>query len=218
MATLVFPDPRTATSEGLVAVGGNLRVSTLLRAYRAGIFPWPVQEGRPLLWFSPEERGVLEFDRLRIPRSLVKEQVRTPFTFSIDRDFEGVINGCATMVRNGEVDTWITNQMIEAYVEFHRQGYAHSVEAWHDGVLVGGLYGVSVDGAFAGESMFSRESGASKLALLHLVDYLRDRGLEWIDTQTASPLMTMLGGRTIPRDEFLDRLAETRSRGLTLFE
>jgi leucyl/phenylalanyl-tRNA--protein transferase len=213
-----FPDPRTATSEGLVAVGGNLKVETLLAAYRVGIFPWPVAENKPILWFSPEERGVLEFDHLRIPRSLVKERARSSLRFTIDQDFKGVINNCAGMVRDGVVDTWITQAMVNAYIEFHNQGYAHSVEAWEGDALVGGLYGVAVDGAFAGESMFSTQPGASKLALLYLIDYLKERGLGWIDIQTLSPLMSMLGGRTISRDEFLERLALTHEKNLMLFD
>jgi leucyl/phenylalanyl-tRNA--protein transferase len=213
-----FPDPRTATSEGLVAVGGNLKVETLLAAYRAGIFPWPVAENKPILWFSPEERGILEFDHLRIPRSLAKERSRSSLRYTIDRDFAGVVTNCAGMVRDGVVDTWITRAMIDAYTEFHAEGYAHSVEAWEGDTLVGGLYGVAVDGVFAGESMFSHRSGASKLALLHLVDHLKERGLGWIDIQTLSPLMEMIGGRTIPRDEFLERLARTQKENLTLFD
>jgi leucyl/phenylalanyl-tRNA---protein transferase len=215
---LKFPDPRSATSEGLVAVGGNLKVETLLAAYRVGIFPWPTAENKPILWFSPEERGVLEFEQIRIPRSLAKERSRSSLRFTIDQNFTGVISRCAGMVRDGVVDTWITQAMVNAYIEFHKEGYAHSVEAWEGETLVGGLYGVAVDGAFAGESMFSSQSGASKLALLHLIDHLKERGLGWIDIQTLSPLMAMLGGRTISRDEFLERLARTHEQNLRLFD
>ena len=216
MALIRFPDPRDAGDDGLVAVGGNLRTETLLAAYRQGIFPWPI-EGWPLTWFSPKERAVLLFDELHVPRSLARERRRTNFRFTIDRDFRGVIESCARIERPHERGTWITRQMIEAYCELHARGHAHSVEAWEEEELVGGLYGVDAGGAFAGESMFYRRPNASKLALLFLVDYLRGRGLDWLDIQMLTPHMEALGAREIERESFLERLAETRGRGLQLF-
>lgn len=211
-----FPDPRTASPEGIVAVGGDLDPTTILAAYRAGIFPWPV-EGCPLLWFSPAQRAVLEFERLRVPRSLAQARRRGRFWFSFDRAFEAVIRGCAETPRPGQRGTWITPGIILGYTRLHAQGRAHSVEAWEGDRLVGGVYGVDVDGAFSAESMFYRETNASKLALLELVDRLRAGGLEWMDIEVLTPHMERLGAREIPREEFLERLARTRARGLKVW-
>ncbi|HEV2708115.1 MAG TPA: leucyl/phenylalanyl-tRNA--protein transferase [Pyrinomonadaceae bacterium] len=217
MALIRFPDPRDATPEGLVAIGGNLRPPTLLEAYRRGIFPWPI-EGYPLTWFSPAERALLVFADLHIPRSLARERRRTTLRFTIDADFASVIRACATAFRPGEEGTWINDAMIDAYCELHRRGHAHSVEAWDErGTLVGGIYGVDADGAFAGESMFYTRPNASKLALLHLVEHLSARGLDWMDIQVLTPHMERLGAKNVPREAFLERLAETRRRGLKLF-
>lgn len=217
MPLLRFPDPRDSTPEGIVAVGGNLEPQNLLQAYRAGIFPWPI-EGWPLAWFCPPERAILNFDQLHTPRSLARERKRAKFRFSIDRNFRGVIEACSGITRAGEAGTWITPQMIHAYTELHRLSRAHSVEAWEGDELVGGLYGVDADGAFAGESMFYLRPNASKLALLHLLEHLRRRGLDWIDIQVMTPHMEMLGAELISRDQFLNKLAATRARGLKLFD
>ncbi|HEY0080633.1 MAG TPA: leucyl/phenylalanyl-tRNA--protein transferase [Pyrinomonadaceae bacterium] len=211
-----FPDPRSATEEGLVAAGGSLDIETLLEAYRRGIFPWPI-EGYPLLWFSPPERGVLEFKDLHVSRSLSKARRQTTLRFTFDAAFDRVIRACARAQRPDAGGTWITPQMIRAYCEFHRAGRAHSVEAWQGDELVGGLYGVDADGAFAGESMFYTQPNASKLALLHLVEHLRARGLDWLDIQVMTPHMQALGAKLIPRDAFLQKLAHTRARKLRLF-
>ncbi|MGH7786445.1 MAG: leucyl/phenylalanyl-tRNA--protein transferase [Candidatus Binatia bacterium] len=217
MAIIQFPDPRTASPEGIVAIGGDLHPESVLAAYRQGIFPWPVEK-LPLLWFCPAERGVLDFAALHVPRSLARARRQTTLRFTIDRNFPGVIRGCAATPRPGQQGTWITPAVIAAYVRLHDLGVSHSVEAWDGDELVGGSYGVDVDGAFAAESMFYRRPNASKLALLHLIDYLRRRGLDWIDVQTLTPHMKRLGARLVPRDEFLDRLQRTRARGLRLFE
>ena len=206
----------STTREDIVAVGDDLRPETLLAAYRRGIFPWPV-EGLPLLWFSPVERAVLDFDRVHVPRSLARARRRTPLRFTIDADFPAVLRSCAGAPRPGQDGTWITPAISAAYLRLHRLGHAHSVEAWRDGRLVGGLYGVDVDGAFGGESMFHAEPNASKLVLLFLVDHLRARGLEYLDVQVMTPHLERLGAHTMPRDAFLDRLAATRARGLVLF-
>ncbi len=216
MPVVEFPDPRSANSEGIVAVGGDLHPDTLRLAYRQGIFPWPV-EGLPLLWFSPAERAVLEFAELHIPRSLVRARRRTGLRFSVDRAFAEVIGACAETPRPGQDGTWITPQVRHAYVRLHRLGMAHSAEAWDAGRLVGGVYGVDVDGAFAAESMFYRQPDASKLALLHLIAHLQGRGLDWIDIQVLTPHLARLGAKTIERDAFLSKLRRTRERGLRLF-
>ena len=211
-----FPDPREATPEGIVAVGGRPEPALLEEAYARGIFPWPI-EGYPLLWFSPPERGLLFFDELHVPRSLARERRRTRLTFTIDRAFDRVIRACRTVVRAHEKGTWITPEMVRGYREFHRRGRAHSVEAWEEGELVGGLYGVDAGGAFAGESMFHLRPNASKLALLFLIEHLRARGLSWLDIQVLTPHTEALGARLVPREEFLELLARARRRGLKLF-
>ncbi len=216
MADWKFPDPREATEDGIVAVGGRPEPALLEEAYGRGIFPWPV-EGYPLLWFSPPERALLFFDELHLPRSLARERRRTSLTFTIDRAFERVIRACAEVPRAHEQGTWITPWMIRGYCEFHRRGRAHSVEAWEGEELVGGVYGVDAGGAFAGESMFRLRPNASKLALLSLIDHLRARGLHWLDVQVMTPHMEALGARPVPREEFLQLLADTRARGLKLF-
>lgn len=214
-----FPDPRTANADGLVAIGGDLTIPTLLAAYRTGIFPWPDPDYPDILWASPLERGVLEFDSLHVPRSLRKERDRSTWRFTIDRAFEQVIDACAEATRQPGRDlTWIIPEMRSAYIAFHRAGYAHSVEVWEGEELVGGLYGVAVDGVYAGESMFHRRPNASKLALLHLIDHLRSRGSHWIDIQMITPHMVTLGARPVPRDEFLVMLEKARTPERALFD
>jgi leucyl/phenylalanyl-tRNA---protein transferase len=212
-----FPDPRHASPEGIVAVGGDLEVETLVTAYRQGIFPWPV-EGLPLLWFSPPERGVLEFAELHVSRSLARARRQTRLRLTLDRAFSAVVAACATTPRPGERGTWITAEIQQAYTRLHRVGIAHSVEAWDADELVGGVYGVCVDGAFAAESMFHRQDNASKLALLHLVDHLAGAGLDWLDIQVLTPHLARLGAKAIDRELFLHKLRGTRARGLRPFD
>ncbi|MBA3320751.1 MAG: leucyl/phenylalanyl-tRNA--protein transferase [Pyrinomonadaceae bacterium] len=216
MSLIQFPDPRDAY-EDIVVLGGALTAENLLGAYRRGIFPWPI-EGWPLTWFCPAERAILEFENLHVPRSLIKERRSAKFRFTINQDFSSVIRHCARVKRKDEMGTWITTPMIRAYCELHRLGHAHSIEAWAGDHLAGGLYGVDAGGAFAGESMFYLRPHASKLALLHLIEHLRERGAEWLDVQVMTPHMATLGAKLITRDEFLDKLAATRARGLRLFE
>ena len=211
-----FPDPRTASPEGIVALGGTLSTENLLRAYRRGIFPWPI-EGLPLPWFCPPERAILEFKDLHVPRSLRHARNRSRLHFSINRAFPSVIRACAQALRAGETGTWITPQIIRAYCELNQLGYAHSVEAWEDEELVGGIYGVETDGAFGGESMFYTRPNASKLALLFLIEHLQSRSLDWMDIQMMTPHMAALGAKLLTRDEFLEKLAQTRARHLNLF-
>jgi leucyl/phenylalanyl-tRNA--protein transferase len=211
-----FPDPRTANSDGVVAVGGDLHPESLMLAYRQGIFPWPV-EGLPLLWFCPAERAVLDFADLHVPRSLSRARRACAWRFTIDAAFPHVIRACAQVLRPGQEGTWITPEVIQAYVRLHRLGFSHSIEVWDGDRLIGGIYGVDVDGAFAAESMFYLRPNASKLALLYLVDRLASRGLDWMDVQVRTPHIERLGARTISRNDFLDRLQQTRKRGLRLF-
>ncbi len=204
------------TQDDIVAVGGDLEPATLLAAYRRGVFPWPV-EGLPLLWFCPRERALLDFRDLHLGRSLARARRRTTLRFTLDAAFAHVIEACASTPRPDQDGTWITPAMRAAYLRLHLAGAAHSVEAWQGETLVAGVYGVDADGAFAAESMFHRETDASKLALLHLIDHLGRRGLDWLDVQVMTPHLARLGARAIPRPTFLARLAGTRARGLRLF-
>ncbi len=210
-------DPRQAGDQEVVGVGDDLSVEALAWAYRHGIFPWPMP-GRPLLWFCPPQRAVLDFARLHVPRRLARRRRHTDLIVTIDRDFPAVIAACRRAPRPGQDGTWITPPLMRAYVALHQAGYAHSVEAWDDGArLVGGLYGVSVDGHFAGESMFHLVPDASKMALLHLIDHLKARGLDWMDIQMMTPHMAALGATLLPRDAYLDRLELSAAKGLTPF-
>ena len=211
----LFPDPRRARYD-VVAIGEDLRPETLMEAYRSGIFPWPTDEA-PLPWFSPHRRAVLFFDEIHISRSLARARRAHTFRMTIDADFRGVIARCAEMPRPDQDGTWIFPEIIDAYAALHDLGHAHSAEAWDGAELVGGIYGVDMGGAFGGESMFYAKPNASKLALLHLVDHLRNRGLGWMDIQVMTPHMEALGAREIPRSEFLDLLKETQERKLVLF-
>lgn len=190
--------------QSLVAVGGDLSTERLLLAYRQGIFPWFVEDEQ-IYWWSPDPRTVLFPGRFKVSRSLRKSVRNSGFSVTFDRDFETTIRNCATTLRPNETDvqTWITQGMIEAYCELHRLGYAHSVETWHGGRLVGGLYGVSLGKVFFGESMYFKRTDASKVALLHLVRHLQESEFEIIDCQVSTPLLLGLGAEEIPRIEFL---------------
>jgi leucyl/phenylalanyl-tRNA--protein transferase len=230
MSSAKFPDPQTHEfpewvlfddyfyyAKDIVCFGAELSIANLRNAYRAGIFPWHI-EGLPLPWYCPEKRAVLEFAELHIPKSLGKERRRNKLTFTIDNDFRRVIEACAGAIRAGEAGTWITPDFVNAYTKLHDKGMAHSVEAWDkDGALVGGLYGVDAGGVFCGESMFHKTSNASKLALLHLIEHLDDRGATWIDVQVMTPHFEMLGAKEISRRAFLRKLKETQTKGVNLF-
>lgn len=208
----IFPDPRYFPGvEGVVYVGADLEVKTLVQAYRLGIFPWPV-EGYPLLWHCPDPRGILDFDKLHIPKSLKRFLKKSPYTITFNRTFRDVIENCALQPRKGQDGTWILPSFIPAYTKFHRAGYAHSIECWQGERLVGGLYGVFVGGVFSGESMFHVEPNASKLCLIALVERLKAFGFTWMDIQMVTPVTKLLGGDYISREVFLDRLEELRKR------
>ena len=191
---------------GLLAAGGDLSLQSLLQAYRRGVFPWFGEED-PILWWSPDPRMVLFPDELHLTRSLRKTLRAQTFEVSADREFVQVINACGGP-RDGETGTWITDQMVAAYTELHRAGHAHSIEIWIDGKLAGGLYGVAVGRAFFGESMFTRVSNASKIALVALVRQLHAWGFGIIDCQMRTQHLATFGAREIPRPEFAQRLSE----------
>jgi len=204
-----FPPIAAALAEpnGLLAAGGDLSPDRLLAGYRHGIFPW-YSEGQPILWWSPDPRMVLFVDEVRVTRSLAKRIRSGTFEVRVDSAFRDVIEACAEAPREGQRGTWITPEIIGAYCELHRRGYAHSVESWRDGQLVGGLYGLALGRVFFGESMFARESDASKVALVHLAAILRHLGVPIVDCQQETAHLAGLGARPIPRERFAAHLAE----------
>lgn len=201
---LLFPPPELA-EDGLLAVGGDLSSDRLLLAYSLGIFPW-YDEGLPILWHSPDPRLVLHAAELHVPRSLERTLRRGTFRITFDAAFGQVVDACAAAPRQGQDGTWITAEMRRAYKRLHRLGYAHSAEAWREGRLAGGLYGVSLGGVFFGESMFAREPDASKAAFVSLVRQLRLWGIELIDCQVATEHLERFGAREWPRVDFLAEL------------
>ncbi|MCB0515961.1 MAG: leucyl/phenylalanyl-tRNA--protein transferase [Bacteroidetes bacterium] len=206
---LIFPALHTATPDGLLAIGGDLRPQRLLLAYRSGIFPW-FNDDEPILWWSPDPRCVLYPTQMYISKSLAKVIRQEQFFCTFDQDFETVIRSCSRIKRKGEHGTWITEDMFEAYVALHRLGYAHSVEVWaqDSGKLVGGLYGVSVGSVFAGESMFSRVSNASKVALAFLCKKVQKKNFAFVDCQIYNPHLGSLGAVEITRADFAAHLAK----------
>ena len=211
-----FLPPELATPEGIVALGGPLDLETLRSAYQKGIFPWP-HEGYPLLWFHPDPRAILDFSELHIPERLRRRQRKLALRFTIDQDFDRVIDACRNAPRPGQEGTWITAKMVKAYKQLHRAGDAHSIEAWDEtDTLVGGLYGVTAGGVFSGESMFHTVSDVSKLCVLFLVEQLREHGATWMDIQTMTPHFALLGAREVSRAEFMARLKKTQEEGFAV--
>lgn len=204
---IAFPDPSEAEADGLLAVGGDLTPERVLTGYAMGIFPWP-HEGWPLMWFSPDPRMVLFPDELKLQRSLRQTIRKEPFEITFDTDFARVIDACKDIPRAGQEGTWITPDMLKSYTRLFELGFAHSVEAWHDGELVGGLYGVSLGAGFFGESMFALEDDASKVAFAAFVHQLKLWGFQFIDAQVHTHHLERFGARMIPRDEYLLALAE----------
>ncbi len=203
-----FPPLETALVEpnGLLAASPDLSPTRLLAAYRHGIFPW-YSEDQPVLWWSPDPRMVLFVDEFRMSRSLRKVVKQERFEIRVDSAFGDVIEACASVPRRGQLGTWITPQIVDAYAELHAHGHAHSVESWRAGQLVGGLYGVAIGRMFFGESMFAHEADASKVALAHLVAMLRRNGFPMIDCQQETAHLASFGARPIPRRAFAERLA-----------
>ena len=225
-----FPDPRTYRypewvsigdylfrSHDVVAFGTKLTVENVREAYLSGIFPW-YTEGIPLPWHCPEQRAILEFADLNIPRSLERSRRKNSLTFTIDKDFRAVIRECSLAFRPGQRGTWITTEFEKVFTQLHDEGMAHSVEVWNEnGKLVGGLYGIDAGGVFCGESMFYKVPNASKLALLFLIEHLRSRGATWLDSQVMTPHLEALGAKEIDREDFLDKLKATQKLKLKIF-
>jgi len=203
-----FPPVDTALAEpnGLLAAGADLSPQRLVAAYRRGVFPW-FAPGEPILWWSPDPRMALFPDRIKISRSLTKTLRNADYTVRLDTAFEHVIGACAGTPRAGQNGTWISGAMQAAYLRLHALGIAHSVETWHAGKLVGGLYGIALGRAFFGESMFAHRTDASKIALAHLCAHLVARNFGIIDCQMETAHLASLGARPIPREEFLARIA-----------
>lgn len=202
--TIVFPPIEEATEDGLVAVGGDLEVDTLVTAYRQGIFPWPVSVELPLAWFSPDPRGVLFFEELHVSRSFEKFLRKSPYRVTFNERMKEVILECARARRKDQPGTWITPDIIHGYEKLFQAGLAYSVEVWKEDLLVGGLYGVSMGDFFSGESMFMKEDNASMLALWTLCQRLKDRGIKFLDTQMVTTVVEQFGGRYVPREDFFN--------------
>jgi len=204
---LQFPPVHEAAPDGLLAVGGDLRVDRLLVAYAQGIFPWPHDE-LPLMWFAPDPRMVLLPDELHVSRSLRSRMKRGEFELRFDTDFRGVVEACSAVPRRGQDGTWITPAMVEAYCRLHAQGFAHSAETWCEGELVGGLYGVSLGGAFFGESMFSRCTDASKVAFAGLAQRVGRAGFRFVDCQLHTDHLASMGARLWTRTRYMRALKD----------
>ena len=200
-----FPNPRHASDEGLLAYGGDLSSSRLLTAYRNGIFPW-YNEGDPILWWSPDPRLLLYPAKFKVRKSFRRVLRSGKFSVTFDRCFRDVISHCAHVPREGQSHTWITDEMQDAYTRLYEEGFAHSVEVYLEGRLVGGLYGLAMGKVFFGESMFSLVSDASKVAFKALSDVLGRRGYDFIDCQMKTDHMVGLGAETVPRDIYLEEL------------
>lgn len=218
---LVFPPPERASHEGLVAVGGDTRPERLMLAYSQGIFPWPHQ-GMPLLWFSPDPRFVIPLEHAHVGRSLRKRVRSGDYEIRADTAFARVLEGCAGVPRPGQDGTWITDEIRNGYLALHERGYAHSIEAWKDGELVGGLYGVSLGKSFCGESMFALAPDASKVAMVTLLGNLVHWGFHFVDCQVYTEHLERFGAMEMPRAEFLQALrlavAEPSRPGPWLFD
>lgn len=211
MAVKKFPPVELADENGLLAVGGDLEIPSLHLAYQSGIFPWPIAGFDRLAWFSPPERAVLFLKDLHISRSLQRALRLTRWKFSLNTAFEDVIRGCAR-TRGDARGTWITDDVIAAYCDFHDAGFAHSVECFDGSRLIGGMYGVAIGKMFAGESMFYLESNASKLCLVFFALYLKRLGIGWIDCQVITPHLQAFGATEIERPEFLNLLRDVVSK------
>lgn len=203
---LVFPPAHLAEPDGLLAIGGDLSVERLLLAYRKGIFPW--YEGQDILWWSPSPRFVLFPDELNISKSMKQVLRNDSFRFTVNRAFSQVIHHCKETFRPGQDGTWITDDVENAYKKLHELGHAHSAEAWRNGELLGGLYGIKMGNVFFGESMFAHASNASKYAFIKLVQLLQSQGVQLIDCQVHTPHLESLGARMIEGEEFQEYLTK----------
>jgi leucyl/phenylalanyl-tRNA--protein transferase len=203
-----FPNPRLACNEGILAYGGDLSAKRLISAYANGIFPW-YNEDEPILWWSPNPRLIMELDEFKVSKSLAKTIKKEKFEVKFDENFTQVMIECKNIFRPTQDGTWLQDELIQAYTHLHEIGYAHSFESYYEGELVGGGYGLVIGDMFCGESMFAKKSDASKVALYHLVQRLKQKGFSLLDCQTPTEHLQSLGAKCISRDEFLDKLAKS---------
>lgn len=203
---LIFPPVHLAEPDGLLAMGGDLSPERLLLAYHSGIFPW--YEAEPILWWSPDPRFILVPNELKVSKSLKPLLRKNVFEFTTNKAFAEVIHACKTMARPGQDSTWITEEVEKAYNQLHEMGHAHSAEVWKDGELAGGLYGIRMEKVFFGESMFSKQSNASRYAFAKYVQLLKDEGVELIDCQVYTEYLESMGARMIERKDFIVKLRE----------
>ncbi len=212
MSILKFPPVESADESGLLAIGGDLEIDSLLLAYENGIFPWPISDEYPLAWFSPNPRGVLKFSDFHCSKSFKKFIKNTSYWVEYNQNFSQVIQNCATAKRKDQDDTWITDEIIQSYIDFNSCGLAYSVETYdmidNQKTLVGGLYGVCIGNFFSGESMFYTQDNASKFALYSLMNKLHENGIEWLDTQMVTPIIKDLGGSEVRRSDFLKMIKQ----------
>lgn len=207
MRKIVFPSVENSNEDGLVAIGGDLEIDTLLSAYQQGIFPWPISTDYPLAWFSPDPRGIIMLDQVHVSKSFMKFLKKAQYQITFNQAFEDVINQCAKSTRKNQSSTWITSDIIQGYAKLFKQELAYSVEVWRDHNLVAGLYGVCMGEFVSGESMFTTEDNASKYALHGLLMHLKDKKIDWIDTQMVTTVVEGFGGKYISRPEFLEMLS-----------
>ena len=215
MRKIVFPAVESANEDGLVAVGGDLEIDTLQVAYQSGIFPWPISLDFPMAWFSPNPRGILVIEEMHLSKSFQKFLKKNTYHVTFNQAFEEVIRQCARALRKDQPSTWITPEIVDGYERLFKKNLAYSVEVWDQEELIAGLYGVSMGDFISGESMFTKYDNASKLALYMLLLRLKDKKIDWLDTQMVTPVVAGFGGKYIPRPTFLQMLQKkdwTRKR------
>lgn len=201
-----FPPVAEASEDGLLAIGGDLSIETLKEAYSHGIFPWPVRADYPMTWFSPDPRGIIELSEFKVGRTLTRFLKKSPYKVKFNTDFEKVISLCSKTTRKHETGTWIHKSIIEGYTKLFQEKLAYCVSVYLEGELVGGLYGVCMGEIISGESMFHTETNASKVALVALVEKLKIKNIEFIDTQMVTPIIASFGGKNIDRSDFINKL------------
>jgi leucyl/phenylalanyl-tRNA--protein transferase len=202
-----FPPVHSATSEGLVHIGGSASIENLVQAYKAGIFPWPISSEYPLAWFSPDPRGVIDVEDIHYPKSFLKDLKKSNFSIKINQNFETIISACSKVNRKNQPGTWITAEIIQAYTKMFNDKLAYCIGAYQNEELVGGLYGVSIGEFISGESMFSLADNASKTCLYHLLEIIQKSQVKFIDTQMVTPVIESFGGKNIKRSEFISRIS-----------
>lgn len=213
MAIYEFPPIESADEDGFLAIGGDLEISSLLLAYSQGIFPWPISDETPIAWFSPDPRGVLFYDQMKMTSSFTKFLKKTNYSFKFNLNFEEVIKRCASLKnRKDQAATWITDEIISAYTNLFHHGFAYSAETYENDILIGGLYGVCIGSFISGESMFFEKTNASKFALYSLMNYLKQKEINWLDTQMVTSVVEQFGGVSIKRRDYISLLNQSLNK------